>query len=190
MARILVVYESRYGQTEKISKFILERLQSKGHSVDLVNLSKNKSVEPESYDAVIVGSGIYGQRYPREIQTWAKKHSLSLSRNPSAFFSVCLAVLQQKDEKVQRSLKKTEENFFKNTSWSPKMHTVFAGALAYSKYNWIMKQVMRLISKTGGGETDASRDYEYTNWNDVSRFSDDFMNSLRAGRERGAELFP
>lgn len=190
MARILIIYESRYGQTEKISKFILDRLQSKGHSVDFVNLSKNQLVDPANYDGVIAGAGIYGSRYPRAVRTWAKKYSQYLNRKPSAFFSVCLAVLQQKNEKAQKEIKKLEEGFFTKTSWFPKTHNIFAGALSYSKYNWFMKQVMRLISRSGGGETDVSRDYEYTNWNDVGRFADDFMNLLTVKLERGEGLFP
>lgn len=189
MARILIVYESRYGQTEKIASFILDRLQSRGHSGDIQNLSNLEIVDPAKYDGIIVGAGIYGRRYPSVVQKWVKKNSQVLSGKPSAFFSVCLAILQ-KDEKVLKSTREVEENFLKKNSWSPRLHTIFAGALSYSKYNWVVKQMMRLISKAGGGETDVSRDHEYTNWSDVTRFADDFANFLPAGKERGAELFP
>lgn len=189
MSRVLIVYESRYGQTEKISNFMTARLQSKGHSVDVVNLAKNKIAEPENYDGIIVGSGIYGSHYPRDIQKWAKAHSQNLNKKLSVFFSVCLAILQTKDEKVQRNLKRVEQGLFKSTSWNPKKHSVFGGALSYSKYNWVMKQLMRLISRAAGGETDTSRDYEYTNWDEVTRFTDDFAKSLPISRlEQGTGI--
>ena len=36
------------------------------------------------------------------------------------------------------------------------------------------KPSLRLISRIAGGETDASRDYEYTDWYAVERFARDF----------------
>lgn len=191
MSRILIVYESKYGQTEKIANFILDRLQSKGHSVDIVNLAKNKFAEPDSYDGVIVGSGIYGSHYPKNILKWAKRNSSGLNKKTSAFFSVCLAVVEKQNEKVQKNLSRIEDKFFQKTLWYSKMHTIFAGALAYSRYGWVVKQMMRLISRAGGGETDTSRDYEYTNWSDVTRFADEFANALPVTRrERGTEISP
>lgn len=186
MARVLIAYESKFGQTEKISKFILDRLLSQGHSVDLLNISKGETADIKRYDGIIVGAGIYGSRYPDKISRFVKSNSDILNKKVAVFFSVCLTVMQQTDKKVQRDIEKIENKFFQKTGWSPTKHPVFAGALNYSKYNWIIKQMMRLISRAGGGETDVSRDYEYTNWNDVVRFSDDFSRSLGVGRERGA----
>jgi menaquinone-dependent protoporphyrinogen IX oxidase len=61
---------------------------------------------------------------------------------------------------------------------------VFAGALAYSKYNFLVKWWMKRIAKKSGGETDTSKDYEYTNWNDVSRFAEDFSNKILGNLSR------
>ncbi|MGZ3771467.1 MAG: menaquinone-dependent protoporphyrinogen IX dehydrogenase [Bdellovibrio sp.] len=189
MARILVVYESKYGQTKKISSFILDRLQSKGHTGDLVDLVVNSMVDPTNYDGVIVGSGIYGRRYPQVVQKWVKAQSRVLNNKPSAFFSVCLAILD-KSEKAQVNTKDIENNLLSKTSWSPRMKNIFAGALNYSKYGWFTKQMMRLIAKSEGSDTDVSRDYEYTNWSDVTRFSEDFIKLLPLSKERGAPLSP
>jgi menaquinone-dependent protoporphyrinogen oxidase len=45
-----------------------------------------------------------------------------------------------------------------------------AGALAYSKYNFFIKLVMKAIARKAGGPTDTSRDYEFTDWPALDRF--------------------
>lgn len=61
-------------------------------------------------------------------------------------------------------------DFFLKTNWRPDRWTIFAGALPYSKYSWIKKRVMKAIVAVAGGDTDTSRDYEYTDWNEVKEF--------------------
>jgi menaquinone-dependent protoporphyrinogen oxidase len=49
---------------------------------------------------------------------------------------------------------------------------MIAGALSYSKYPLPLKWIMRKIAKTAGEDTDMSRDYEYTNWDQVRKFAE------------------
>ena len=49
-----------------------------------------------------------------------------------------------------------------------------AGALPYTRYGWIKRMMMRRIVAKAGGDTDTSRDYEYTDWNDLRVSSRDF----------------
>ena len=63
------------------------------------------------------------------------------------------------------------EKFFGDTGWHPRHWTIFAGALAYTKYNWFTRWVMKRIAQKAGGDTDTSRDHEYTNWPDVRNFA-------------------
>jgi menaquinone-dependent protoporphyrinogen oxidase len=57
-----------------------------------------------------------------------------------------------------------------------------AGAVPFTRYGWFKKWVMRRISAKAGGGTDTSRDYEYTDWNDVRAFVNGFAaaHELRA----------
>ena len=52
--------------------------------------------------------------------------------------------------------------------------TMVAGALADTKYNWFIRSMMKRIAAKAGGDTDTSRDYEYTDWPALSRFSVQF----------------
>ena len=46
-----------------------------------------------------------------------------------------------------------------------------AGALAYSKYSMPVKWMMKRIAKQAGEATDTSKDYEYTDWDQIHRYA-------------------
>jgi menaquinone-dependent protoporphyrinogen oxidase len=75
--------------------------------------------------------------------------------------SVCLAVLQR-EPKVERDLAAIVDHFLTSTGWRPAITKQVAGALAYSRYNWLKRWAMIRIVRKAGGDTDTSRDYEYT----------------------------
>ena len=87
--------------------------------------------------------------------------------------SVCLAVLQR-EPRVQEELNAIVDRFLAFTSWHPTTTTAVAGALLYTRYNWIKRWAMVRIVRKAGGDTDTSRDYEYTNWVDLRAFGEKF----------------
>ncbi|HAZ14122.1 MAG: hypothetical protein A2X86_02850 [Bdellovibrionales bacterium GWA2_49_15] len=174
MSRFLIVYGTKYGQAEKISKFALDELTKLGHIADVFDAREIPgTIQPEFYDAAIVGGSVHMYSYPRPLIQWVKKNHLSLSKMPSAFFSVSLGIMEESEE-VRKSTQKIVNDFFKRTDWHPKTWSTFAGALAYSQYSWPLKLIMRWIAKKAGAETNLKQDYEYTNWNEVRRFIQKF----------------
>jgi menaquinone-dependent protoporphyrinogen oxidase len=49
-----------------------------------------------------------------------------------------------------------------------------AGALPYTRYGWLKRQMIKRIVAKAGGDTDTTRDFEYTDWNDLRNFTGDF----------------
>jgi menaquinone-dependent protoporphyrinogen oxidase len=74
---------------------------------------------------------------------------------------------QQAAADVQRML----NVFYTQTGWHPDRVLPVAGALAYSKYNFIVRAIMRRIARKAGAPTDTSSDYEFTNWAAVDRLA-------------------
>jgi menaquinone-dependent protoporphyrinogen oxidase len=96
----------------------------------------------------------------------------TLERLPSAFFSVSLA--------AHGDLANAEayvENFQQETGWRPTKVGLFSGALLYRQYGLIKRYMMKRIvgKKPGGLSLDTSRDHEYTDWDQVKRFAEDFL---------------
>jgi len=187
MSRVLVVYASRHQQTEKIANVICDYLYEKNHTVDIFDINAIPlSITPNQYDAIILGSAIHFKGYPRKLKKWTKLYHKILNEKPSAFFSVCLGILQ-KEESVQKEVHEIVTDFFHQTSWHPAKSAIFAGGLKYSRYNWITKMIMRKIAEKAGGDTDTWHDYEYTNWTDVKNFISDFSESkLKTSKVKSA----
>ena len=79
------------------------------------------------------------------------------------------------------------EKLVAETGWHPRRVELVAGALPYTRYNFLVRFVMRRISRKEGGDTDTSRDYEYTDWGAVDRFAAEFVREVSA---RGAVEAP
>ena len=60
--------------------------------------------------------------------------------------------------------------FVTDTGWRPEHALAAAGALAYSKYNFLVRFLMKRIARKAGAPTDTSRDYEFTDWPALDRF--------------------
>jgi len=173
MSRILILYATREGHTSRIAARIAQVLQRAGHTV----LSYPTDAIPAeldlvAYAAVIVGASIHYGHHPLYLRKLLRRHSGALALRPSAFFSVSLSAggPGAKPEAARRYL----EAFLRQTDWQPTQTGVFAGALQYSKYGVFKRQLMRMIVGFAGGDTDMSRDYEYTDWAAVDRFAESF----------------
>ena len=176
MPRILVVYGTTDGHTAKIAGAISETLHTTGAVVD-VHAANDPAPAPNTYDAVVVAASVHAGRYQKPVEKWVRAHAAALGRKPAAFVSVCLGVLQH-DEKVQRDLQAILDRFVQATGWRPTVVKFVAGALPYTHYGWLRRLVMRRIVAKAGGDTDTSRDFEYTDWNDLRHFAVDFSHGL------------
>lgn len=178
MANILVLYASKFGQTQKISNFICDEILKLGHTATLLSIDDAfRSPIYNDYDSVIIGAPLYGGRFPNAIKKWIKTHRNDLYKRDCAFFAVCLSVLE-KDKKTQIELKSRLMRFFDICQWSPQRWQIFAGALNYSKYNFFYKFLLKRILKEKGGDTDSSKDYDYTDWPAVSFFVSEFVRDI------------
>ena len=50
-------------------------------------------------------------------------------------------------------------------------------ALLYSKYNFVVRFIMKAIATKAGGPVDTSRDYEFTDWNKLDHLIENFVES-------------
>jgi len=175
MARILVLYSTYDGQTARIAERVASVLQRSGHAArlraaDAVSGDDSAAAgEIAAADAIVVGAAIRYGHHSRELEKLVRAHAPALSGRPNAFFSVCLSAGGPGAKPV--AARAYIEDFCRAARWQPGEVASFAGALQYSKYNPFIRFMMRLIVGFAGGETDTSRDYEYTDWAAVERFA-------------------
>jgi menaquinone-dependent protoporphyrinogen oxidase len=92
---------------------------------------------------------------------------------PTAFLSVCLAVLE-KGTGPREEILRIMRRFLDRCGWRPTITKMVAGAVPYTRYGWLKRQMMKRIVGKAGGDTDTTRDFEYTDWNDLRDFARDF----------------
>jgi menaquinone-dependent protoporphyrinogen oxidase len=171
MARVLIVYSSRNGQTGKIARCIAASLREQGHLPQVADAAYlRKTLDLREYSAVIVGSPVIVGGYRRPVVRFVQNHRAALARMPSAFFSVGLAVLSRTSDGRAQTMRLVEK-LLTRTGWRPEQVELIAGALPYTRYGPLTRWIMRKIVSRAGGDTDVSRDYEYTDWSAVDRFA-------------------
>lgn len=172
MTRILVLYGTTDGQTAKIAGALGNALRMQGSAVDVVQAGRDAPA-PDGYAGIVVAASLHGGKYQRSVRKWASRYAQTLNERPTAFLSVCLAVLQKEPE-VQQELSTIIDRFLRGAGWRPTLTKPVAGALLYRRYNPFKRWVMKRIVQKGGGDTDTSRDYEYTDWDDLRAFANEF----------------
>ncbi|RIV73945.1 flavodoxin domain-containing protein [Flagellimonas aequoris] len=175
--KILIVYGTMEGQTTKIAHFMEELLQKENHKVVLANASKNPPT-PDSFDAILIGSSIHLNTYNPSIRGYIKNNVEVLNKKITGFFSVSMAIISDLPEK-QHEIDQIAKKFLIDSSWNAVEIWHIAGALKFTKYDYLKKITMRSIAKKEDGPIDINKDYEYTNWTKVKNQVSQFSNHLK-----------
>ncbi|MFZ5849023.1 MAG: flavodoxin domain-containing protein [Actinomycetota bacterium] len=176
MKRIFLTYGTTEGQTAKIAEFVSDVLRGHGHDVTMLEV-KDAHAITDDYDAVIVGSSIHMGKHDKHVVDFVRQNQDTLTRVPTAFFSVSLAAHGDPAE-----AEGYVEQFEQETGWRPGKVALFGGALLYTQYGFIKRHMMKKIASAKPGElgTDVSRDYVYTEWDGVKRFAEHFAAELES----------
>jgi menaquinone-dependent protoporphyrinogen oxidase len=89
----------------------------------------------------------------------------------------------QHEPAVQREVQAIVNRFLLTTGWRPTITKNVAGALLYRKYGWLKRWVMKRITAKAGGNTDTSRNWDYTDWNDIRLFAERFATLVQGWSE-------
>ena len=172
MAKALFLYSSREGQTKKILQYIEGELSD--YSCETKNLSEMETVDFSQYERVLIGASIRYGHLNKDLYRFISKNLTQLELSKVAFFCVNLTARKEDQGKDTPEGSAYIKTFLKKSPWKPKMIGVFAGALYYPRYNFFDRTMIRLIMTMTGGETDTSKEVEYTNWEKVSQFAQKF----------------
>ncbi|MBT0718820.1 menaquinone-dependent protoporphyrinogen IX dehydrogenase [Rosenbergiella epipactidis] len=165
--KTLLLYSTRDGQTHKIAQAI--QLDMVPQQVDLYDLTALPPIDWSLYDKVIIGASIRYGRFAPQLAEFVDAHLDELAQRYSAFYSVNLTA--RKPDKASPDTNVYTHKFLSASSWVPDEVAVFAGALRYPRYRWFDRFMIGLIMKMTGGETDKTKEVEYTQWEKVREFA-------------------
>jgi menaquinone-dependent protoporphyrinogen oxidase len=171
MTRFVVACISAHGQTKKIAEAVAGALRDQGTQVELIDIKKaSAKIRADDLKGVFLGGYVHAGKYPGGLFRFVARNRQVLSSIPVHFFTACLAAKAATEEST-RMMKVYLENFRKASGLTPATAEFFAGSLPYTRYNPIVRFMMRKISESTGGDCDTTRDFEYTDWEAVRKFA-------------------
>jgi len=86
--RVLVVHAGRYGSTADVAEVVAEELRRCGATVD--SSPATEGTRLDAYDAIVVGSAIYWERWLPEAARFVKQNREALARKHVAYLLMCM----------------------------------------------------------------------------------------------------
>lgn len=174
---VLLVYGTTEGQTRKVAEFIADKFAAQGLSA-IVADANHTDPDPGEFSAALIAASLHVGRYQASVVDYVRRRHAILNGMPTAFVSVSLAAASDDKDDLD-GLARCVAEFEHRTEWRPgEVHHV-AGAFRFTQYDFLKRWAMKYIAYRKGQPTDASRDYELTDWNGVAAFVERFADQLK-----------
>lgn len=170
---IQLLYSTAEGQAKCIAERVATDLRYQGFEVQCEDVAK--AVMLKKPDAVALIASIHVGKHAATAQNFIKTNLPLFNTIPAAFMSVSLSA----SESDRTQARAYVDAFLQHTGWRPELTATIAGALRYTRYNFIKKAVIKRIAQQNGLPTDTSRDHEFTDWDEVAGFVQAFAGMLR-----------
>ena len=179
-----VFFVTTEGQTHTIAERVAAVLRAEGCDSWAVDIRSPEAtrVDWTAIGGAIVGASLHVGRHQREVAAFVDANRAGLNARPSFFFSVSLSAASAVAQH-RAAAQALADAFPPAHGWTPIRVVSVAGRLAYSKYGFFKRMVLKRIAKAEGAPTDTSRDYEFTDWLAVESLAREFAAHVRAGIE-------
>ncbi|WP_062517209.1 flavodoxin domain-containing protein [Demequina gelatinilytica] len=150
--KVLVAVGSKYGATREVAKRIAEEIESHGFEVDFENASDVQGIH--YYEAVVLGSAVYGGLWRRDASYLVKEHLDELRAKDVWLFSVGMETVVEPGQPLDEA-----DGFAKEIGAHD--HARFPGALDWDKLNVGEKALIKVLNPPKGDFRDftAVRDW-------------------------------
>ena len=174
---VLIVYGTTEGQTRKIAERVVKHVSDRGHSVELHDAGEpDAGLDLNEFHAFVVAGSVHQEQHQKTIKNFATAHSQRLSASPSAFISVSLsAALEETRSEAQTYV----DRFVSLTGWQPRMTLLLGGAICFTEYDYFQEQVVKFIVMKRGLASEDGADREFTDWDALDSFVEDFLEMAR-----------
>lgn len=178
--KLLLLSSSVYGHVTRICEVMQPSLEQTGIEVIRAAFSDGPP-DPSDFDAVMIGASIRNGKHNPAVISYIESHHAALSERPGAFFSVNLVA--RKPHKNTAETNPYVRKFLENSPWQPDQVGVFGGQLNYRRYKTMDRWVIRFIMWMNKGPTDLDTNVDFTDYDAVRRFAEDFARFARDQRQ-------
>ena len=188
MLPVLILYATREGQTRRIAEHLAAAIRAADWGADALDVRELPGdFDLGKYSAAVLAASIHLGKHEREMIAFVRERRSALEAMPAAFLSISLSEAGAEMEtnahdvrlQAARDVQRLIDEFFEQTGWHPARVKPVAGALAYTKYNALVRLVMKHIAKKEGGSTDTHHDHEYTDWVALDQFVVEFLSAVK-----------
>lgn len=138
--KTLILYSTTYGYAEEIAKSIASRYPD----ATLQNIQKNKNVDLNPYDHVILGGSIYIGKVHKDLAAFAATHESELLTKKLGLYICCLFGDKYMEEmKANFPLSLIEHAYATEN---------FGGKLQNDKMSFMHKMIMTMVAKSEQGK--------------------------------------
>jgi len=183
-----VFFATREGQTRKIADRVAADLHAHHIDVDIIDVRNARAPIPwPEYAVGFVAASVHARHHEREMIVFVRRHRNELTHLRAVFLSVSLSEAGAEDPNAPADRRAQAaadargmiDVFIGKTGWRPARSVPVAGALAYTRYNFLIRFVMKRIARKQGASTDTSRDHEFTNWPALDTMVDEVAGPAR-----------
>ena len=172
--KALVTAASKHGATLEIAETIARVLEEHGLSAELVDIDEVRNLG--SYDAYVVGSGIYLGNWLKEARRFIDTHAHELAERPTWLFASGSIVGEPPLSDDPNALRAgLVERLVETTN--AREHKLFAGKLDMSKLGLLEKAAVRGAHASEG---------DYRDWGEVERWATDIAAELTLHSDTGS----
>jgi menaquinone-dependent protoporphyrinogen oxidase len=177
---VLILFSSRFGDSKTVAQAVAQRLEHDGITSQLRPLEQAQTVDVHAFSAAVLVASIRYGHFHKSLLAFVARHASWLQETCSGFVSLSLTA-RKADKRSPQTNAYTRKFLAKARllGWMPAHCEAVAGALRYPRYHLMDRLCIQLIMRITGGETDASREYEYTDWAQVEGFAAAFGCGLR-----------
>ncbi|MEV0694466.1 flavodoxin domain-containing protein [Streptomyces sp. NPDC050388] len=134
---VLVTYGTTNGSTARIAETVADVLRKGGLTVE--TLPARSVVSVTSYDAVVVGGGLYAGRWHKDARRFVRRYRRDLAKRPVWLFSSgpLDATASERDIPPVPGVKKAVAEI------DAREHVTFGGCLEEGAKGWVARMILR-----------------------------------------------
>ncbi len=147
-------------------------IQERGRQVDLVDLGKGKLTQDlQSYDLVVIGSGIQAGRWTKEPLELIKKNLESLSKTRVALFVLSGYAIDPANHDMVQS-EYLDNVVGEIPGFMPVATTFFAGVFDLKKYNFAVRRLVKsLLKQQVGPDEEVPERIDSRDWDKIREWT-------------------
>jgi menaquinone-dependent protoporphyrinogen oxidase len=135
--KVLIVYETLHGTTEKCAKILKEKLK---HSTDILSLKLNENIDLDEYDLIIIGGSIHMGVIHTRIRQFIDSNLGILVRKPHGLYLCCM-------EQGENARLQFDHAYPEELRQSAIVNGLFGGEFNFKKMNVFEKKFTRTVSR-------------------------------------------